>query len=716
MRKRLLLVLSFLLILPLSVRAEEGVNVKTVEATVNNNTITFNGTTQDDSVAVMCKLFSGATEVYKLSVEVNNKTFTGSFVAEETGTYTVSCANYDGGTIVSDEAVVSALETFTVTFNTNGGSSINAIEVEYGNTINEPEAPTKDDKVFGGWYEDSTLTTPFEFSTHITANKILYAKWNDPGDEPGETPAATNQLQVIFFGTGGTYQVDFAANDSINPEPLGEPVNSSHRYFVDEGVEVTLTAIPINGYHFVGWYSTHEYDSDGHGTMAWALDELVSNQIVYSFTPTTTVNLQAVFEENNSNVFTVTFNTNGGSAIAPIEVEPGHQLMLPQNPTKDGFVFIDWYEDDTFTTWFDPSREITADLTLYAKWHEGEHRNGDQIQVWAATGGKVAVQYTPSEPNVYELDAKDGTNFVPRGEVVQFYSGDEITAKASADEGYRFVGWKHVDIEYGPDHPSEEHPSACMGEVFSTASSYTYRPGVTVIEGDNEAIRYVCADFEEVTGGNSDPGENPNPGENPSTGDKEYTVSDEGVAISFTEEVGHTYSVEVSDYTKMTDADLAAQEEPMTREEYEAALELLTETVKQQGTLLSILEINVFDENHNPVTNQPESFTIRINMTDDLKGYNTFKLVYLDRDNNGNIVPGDVIDLSVEGNQLVGILPHLSTYVLTGSNTETTTGPSTSTVSANSPKTYDGILIWIGLFVISGIGLLIGTKVSKLKK
>ena len=75
----------------------------------------------------------------------------------------------------------------------------------------------------------------------------------------------------------------------------------------------------------------------------------------------------------------------------------------------------DWYEDDTFTTWFDPSREITANLTLYAKWHEGEHRNGDQIQVWAATGGKVAAQYTPSEPNVYEMDSNwyitDDTNF-----------------------------------------------------------------------------------------------------------------------------------------------------------------------------------------------------------------------------------------------------------------------------------------------------------------
>ena len=112
MKKVLFSLLLIMLIIPLGVRAEAGVNVKTVTATVDDNTILFEGTTQDDSVAVMCKLYDDSqppVEVDKFSVEVENGTFAGMFIAAATGNYTVSCANYDGGTIVSDDAVVETM-------------------------------------------------------------------------------------------------------------------------------------------------------------------------------------------------------------------------------------------------------------------------------------------------------------------------------------------------------------------------------------------------------------------------------------------------------------------------------------------------------------------------------------------------------------------------------------------------------------------------------
>lgn len=667
MKKKLLLVFSLLLILPLTVRAEAGTNVKTVEATVNKNTITFNGTTQDDSVAVMCKLLSGNSEVDKLSVEVNATVFTGSFVAEETGSYTVACANYDGGTIVTDEAVVSTMATFTVTFNTNGGSNIAPVEVEYGNTVAEPDAPTKENKTFAGWYEDSTLITPFDFTKHITADTTIYADWG----------VETSQLQVIFFGEGGTYQVDFEADDSINPEPLGEPVNSSHRYFVTKGGEVTLTAVPSNGYHFVGWHNIHEENGN-----EWVVDDIVSEEAIYQFNITTYKNLTPVFVANaqNSSTFTVTFNTNGGSNINPINVEAGQLLMLPQNPTRDGFVFLDWYEDDTLTTWFDPSQPITKNITLYAKWHEGEHRNADQLQIWAETGGKVAARYTPSEPNVYEMDSKDGTDFVPRGEVVQFYVGDQVTAIARADEGYRFVGWKHVDIEYGADNPSEEHPSACMGETFSTSATYTYTPKVTVIDGDEEPIKYVCASFEK------EPTE------------ETYNLSDtDGNKISFTEIEDKTFTFVIADLSNLTDEQLAEIDPPMSREDYEEIKSSIIEATRKYGTLISFLEIEVLDEHNTSLEDGP--FTIRLKLTDEMKKYNTFKLIYVKDD----LSFGDIINLKVEGDYLVGTLPHLSAYVLAGSVEET----SSTTNATSSPKTGDNILVWIVALAVSGIGILI---------
>ena len=68
---------------------------------------------------------------------------------------------------------------FTVTFNTNGGSAVTAQLVLNGRTAAQPDIPTKDGCTFAGWYSDAALTKPFDFSTNlITKNTVVYAKWN----------------------------------------------------------------------------------------------------------------------------------------------------------------------------------------------------------------------------------------------------------------------------------------------------------------------------------------------------------------------------------------------------------------------------------------------------------------------------------------------------------------------------------------------------------
>jgi len=136
-------------------------------------------------------------------------------------------------------------------------------------------------------------------------------------------------------------------------------------------------------------------------------------------------------------------------------------------------------------------------------------RTGEQIQVWvgsvdgntmmAEAGGKVATSYTPSEPNIYDF-GKNG-EFVA-GDIVQYYVGDEITVTAQADTGHRFVGWYHVNIDYNmsggdTDYNGISPNKAYEGSAFSTASSFTYKPGTTILDGDSEPLRYVCAVFEE---------------------------------------------------------------------------------------------------------------------------------------------------------------------------------------------------------------------------
>jgi uncharacterized repeat protein (TIGR02543 family) len=88
--------------------------------------------------------------------------------------------------MVACEEPIANNESFTITFNSNGGSKVSPINVDYGDIIPKPEDPIKNgyDCIFAGWY-DWTLTKEFTFNTAITADMILYAKWRPY--ELGET-------------------------------------------------------------------------------------------------------------------------------------------------------------------------------------------------------------------------------------------------------------------------------------------------------------------------------------------------------------------------------------------------------------------------------------------------------------------------------------------------------------------------------------------------
>lgn len=68
-------------------------------------------------------------------------------------------------------------QTFTVTFEVNGGSAVPSQTVISGQTATEPTAPVKENNDFDGWYADAELTQVFDFATPITEVTTIYAKW-----------------------------------------------------------------------------------------------------------------------------------------------------------------------------------------------------------------------------------------------------------------------------------------------------------------------------------------------------------------------------------------------------------------------------------------------------------------------------------------------------------------------------------------------------------
>lgn len=71
------------------------------------------------------------------------------------------------------------LNQYTITFDTNGGSSIESITQDYNSSITKPADPVKEGYIFLDWYMDSALTTPYVFDTMPSLDMTLYAHWEE---------------------------------------------------------------------------------------------------------------------------------------------------------------------------------------------------------------------------------------------------------------------------------------------------------------------------------------------------------------------------------------------------------------------------------------------------------------------------------------------------------------------------------------------------------
>ena len=229
--------------------------------------------------------------------------------------------------------------THTVTFNANGhGTAPAAQTVEEGKTATKPADPTASGWKFGGWYKEAACTNAFDFSTAITGNITLYAKWTKDGggDEP---PVPT------------TYTVTFNSNGH-GTAPAAQTV--------EDGKTATKPTDPTaSGWTFKGWYK----------------DKDCKNAFDFSTPITGNITLYAKWMENGGTVtpdtYTVTFDANGhGTAPTAQTVEDGKTATKPDDPTETGWKFDGWYTEAACTNAFDFSTPITGNVTLYAKWTE----------------------------------------------------------------------------------------------------------------------------------------------------------------------------------------------------------------------------------------------------------------------------------------------------------------------------------------------------------
>ena len=261
-----------------------------------------------------------------------------------------------GGSVPADVTELTVqwtAPTYAVTLNTNGGTINNGNVTGYtygvGATLPAADDMTYTGHTFKGWYDNENLTgSPVTaIGGAETGNKEYWAKWE------------INRYTITFDTAGGSEIASITQ---------------------DYGTNITAPANPTRkGYTFKGW------DKEIPETM-----------------PAENMTVKAQWEINQ---YAITFDTNGGSEIAPITQDYGTAITAPADPTREGYTFIGWDRDI-------PEIMPAENITVTAQW---------EINRYTIT-----------------FDTAGGSEIAP---ITQDY-GTNITAPADPTrEGYTFIGW-----------------------------------------------------------------------------------------------------------------------------------------------------------------------------------------------------------------------------------------------------------------------------------
>lgn len=230
------------------------------------------------------------------------------------------------------------LDKHTLTFETNGGSAINPITVRHGNAVARPADPTKDKYTFIGWYADPEFTEEYDFATVLEADKTIYAKFELTSTPIGDIYVRYDVLHIKQL-PDGTYDLANAEVEHLSAKK-----------------DTTVTAV-IKDYR-----ATHHVNVNR--TLSKLTGTAIQPYMGVDGKPVYTI-LSVYYDLD---FHTLTFDTMGGSKIAPETVRHGLTVAKPKDPVNGGYIFDGWYTDKTFRTPYNFATPLTQDTTIYAKW------------------------------------------------------------------------------------------------------------------------------------------------------------------------------------------------------------------------------------------------------------------------------------------------------------------------------------------------------------
>ena len=216
-----------------------------------------------------------------------------------------------------------AVNDYTISFDSNGGSAVASITASYGTTISAPTNPTREGYLFGGWYTSLSYDEEFTFTTMPAKDMTLYAKWD------------IEAYSIIYMSDGSTYYT--LTQDYDTP------------------IELAPTDPNKIGYTFGGWYTDAGCTTGNEFT-------LPAKMPAYDTT---------VYAKWTINKYDVSFSSDGaiyGKYCKSLKL--WNDSNFAPTISKTGYLLDGWYKEATHENkWnFETDTVPAKNTTLYAKW------------------------------------------------------------------------------------------------------------------------------------------------------------------------------------------------------------------------------------------------------------------------------------------------------------------------------------------------------------
>ena len=349
---------------------------------------------------------------------------------------------------------------YDVTFVTpEGATTVDAQLIKNGDCAAKPADPTKEGWKFLGWYADAAFKTEFNFDAPITKKTSVYAKFELTSTPIGDIYVRYDVLHIKQL-PDGTYDLANAEVEHLSAKK-----------------DTTVTAV-IKDYRATHHVNVNRTLSKLTGTAIQPYKG-VDGKPVYTIL---TVYYDLDFH-------TLTFDTMGGSKIAPETVRHGLTVAKPKDPVNGGYIFDGWYTDKTFRHRYDFSTPLTEDITIYAKWF--------LIVLPGVTVKKNTPKLNTADHFAYVQGYPDGT-VKPAGNITRaetaailFRLMDDASRKTyySTKSGFR-------DVASGSWYNTYVATLNNAGVITDSSNGY-FRPNEAITRAELAAM---LAKFSETTG------------------------------------------------------------------------------------------------------------------------------------------------------------------------------------------------------------------------